>query len=516
MAKKTATESILREKTVGTAKAYVAEDARYKVLRRVSVISIVVIFAICLLFNVLVHLLLDKKLTFDSSSVQSNSIGIASKDVLNDLNKKVEIYGLFDKSDSSIEWRDYFVPILEDYEAKADGKLSVSYIDPDVNPYIYTELDPDQMYSLQEIHKAAGGVFVFKCEDTIASLNPYHALPPDRDWYNMYGLYKVASNDVELTITGLIMHVTSDNPMHAYYLTGHQEAGHVNMDKILKARGFVTEELNLGHQSSTIPSNCNLLLILQPKQDITEFEREQLKLYLDNGGKLIIVNDYNIKSTTIANAGFSRLNEVTKRMGISMENAILHEQDTSYLIHSDDPYSSLVRLNENVADWGFDPSKMYSTSNDRYITVAQEKDKSVFVLPLLMTSEKTIVDFQDMSIGADVTIGSYPVVLLGYENDNERSGMLVTIGTSDFTSDAYYDQKTLQDSNSEFIRIMINRICPAAVNVPSIPAKTIPNYTLQKSLSSNEITLWSIIVMTVIPLGCLIIGGVVYKKRRHL
>lgn len=516
MAKKTANESILREKTVGTAKAYVAEDARYKVLRRVSVISIVVIVAICLLFNVLFDLLLDRKLTFDSSSVQSNSIGIASKDVLKDLNKKVEIYGLFDKSDTSIEWREYFIPILEDYEAKADGKITVSYIDPDVNPYIYTELDPDQIYSLQEIHSAAGGVFVFKCEDTIASLNPYHALPPDSEWASMYGVYKVASNDVELNITGLIMHVTSDNPMHAYYLTGHQEADHVNMDKILKARGFVTEELNLGHQNSSIPSNCNLLLILQPRQDISEFEREQLKLYLDNGGKLIIVNDYDIKSTTISKTSFARLNEVTRRMGISMENAILHEQDTSYLIHSDDPYASLVKLNETVADWGFDYSKMYSSSNNRYISVAQEKAQNVFVLPLLMTSEKTSVDFQDMSISSDATIGSYPVVLLGYESDNERSGMLVVIGTSDFASDSYYDQKSLQDPNSEFIRILINRICPASVNVPSIPAKTIPNYTLQKTLSSNEITLWSIIVMTVIPLGCLIIGGVVYKKRRHL
>ncbi len=514
MAKKTARESILQEKTVRRTKAVIPEDARFKVLKRVSIISIVVIVAICLLFNILLSLTLDRKLTFDSSSVNSNSISAISKEYLKNMDKKVEIIGLFDKNDTSIEWRDYFLPILEDYEDKADGKLTVSYIDPALNPYIFNELDPDQAYGVQELCTQAGGAFFFRCGENQSCLNPYSCFTPDSDLWNMYQIYKLASNDVELYVTGNIMYVTSDNPLHAYYLTGHQEAtSHTSMDALLKSHGFQYDTLNLGHQNSVIPDDCDLILILQPMQDITDGEKEQLKLFLNNGGKMIVVSDYDYNSNR-ASVVFSNLNEVTRTLGISMDNAILHEQDTNYLLHSDDPYNSLVVVNPALSD-SFNTNVAYTSAYNRYISVFADKSDDVVVTPLLQTSEKTSVDFQNMSIGSNVTINSYPVMMLGSFTDSSNKGKLLVIGTQTFTSDEYYGQKTLQDANADFIRSMIDVLCPASMNV-SIPAKTIPNYSLQKTLSSNEITIWSIVVMTVIPLGCLIIGGVVYKKRRHL
>ena len=107
MAKKTANESILREKTVKHGKAKVRIDSRFKSLRSVSVISIVLVIAICIVANLLLSLTLDDKLTFDTSSVQSNTITSLSKSYIMNLDKQVEIIGLFDRNDTSFEWRDY-------------------------------------------------------------------------------------------------------------------------------------------------------------------------------------------------------------------------------------------------------------------------------------------------------------------------------------------------------------------------------------------------------------------------
>ena len=510
MAKKSASESILQEKTVRTSKAFVDSDSRFKVLKRVSIISVVVVVAICLIMNILIHLILDDKLTFDSSSVHSNSISSISENYLDQLNKKVEIIGLFDKNDDTLWWPEYFVSILEDYEAKADGKIDVSYIDPAVNPYIYTELDPDNVYGLSTLVSYYGGVYVVKCEDNLTFVNPYNCFVPDTEIYNTYGYFIPTTNDVELNITGSILYVTSDNPLHAYYLTGHQESqSHSSVDKLLKSIGFETATLDLSHQNAKIPVDCNLILILQPLQDISESERDLLKLYMKNGGNLLVVNAF-IKERSVV---FNNLNEVTRSFGINMDNAVLHENNANYLVETTDAYTSYVRVNPNLQD--LNTSASYRASNIRYISAYTDKSDSVSVTPILITSEDTSVEFENTSIGTDVTIGSYPAVLQGSDSYNTSAGELFVFATTDFTSDEYYAEKTLQDMNADFFRTMVQIMCPTNIGV-GIPEKTIPNYSLQKPLSSNEITMWSMIVMTVIPLGCLIIGGVVYKKRRHL
>ena len=102
MARKTAKESILQEKTVKSPKVKVRSDKRFRVLKNASVISVILVVAICIVFNLIVDLLLDKKLTFDTTSVKQNSITSLSESYLKDLDKKVEIIGLFDKNDTSI------------------------------------------------------------------------------------------------------------------------------------------------------------------------------------------------------------------------------------------------------------------------------------------------------------------------------------------------------------------------------------------------------------------------------
>ncbi len=167
MAKKTATESILREKTVKQAKVKVRTDSRFKSLRSMSIISVVLVIAICIVANILLSLTLDDTLTFDTSSVQSNTITPLSKTYIKNLDKQVEIIGLFDKNDTSFEWRDYFLPILDDYESKAGGKIDLKYIDPDVDPFIIPRLDPDGIYNLQKY------TYVIRCGEILVSEDPY-------------------------------------------------------------------------------------------------------------------------------------------------------------------------------------------------------------------------------------------------------------------------------------------------------------------------------------------------------
>lgn len=505
MAKKSAREHILEEKTVKSPRVKVASDKRIKSLRTMSFLSILIIVLICFVFNILLDVTLDKALTFDATSVKINTVGTYTKNLLKNMDKKVEIYGLFDKNDMSLEWRDYLIPILDDYESKADGKITLSYIDPDSNPFIIRELDPDGLYG------AAKKKYVIKCEDRLVCVDPYNCLNYDQGIASTSGVYVLTGNDVEFYFTGYIQYVTSDDPLQAFYLTGHGETmEHTNLDTILVSLGIKTETLNLSGVGSSIPNQCDLIAILQPKQDISEAERDILKLYLQNGGKILLVNDFNENQ----NVEYTNLNLLCHQMGISLEAGLIHENDSSCLIQSDNPYISWGHLNTDYATEGYAWSAYY-TSYNRYLSVFADKPDTISVYPLLTTSESATVEFKNMNISDAISQGTYPIVLKGVDT-SEKSGALLVYATSSLTSDEYYGMKTLNDPNAEFVRQSIGTICQRSVNNVQIPVKTIPNYALGRPLSSNEVTMWSIVVMTIIPVGCLICGFYIYKKRRHL
>ncbi len=508
MAKKTARESILQEKTVKTMKPKVTMDQRFKSLKNISIISVVLVIAIAIVFNLIIDMTLDKPLTFDTSSVKSNTVSSMTADYLKTLEREVEIIGLFDRNDMNMTLREYFLPLLDDYEAKGDGKIVLKYIDPEEDPFILNELDPNNFYNLQKY------IYVVKCGDRLVPIDPSSCFEYDADMYSYYGAWLPVTNLVEHTFTGNIVYVSSSRPLNAYYLGGHGLPSHHNMDTILKSMGFSTSELTLSGSNTSIPDDCELLMILQPQNDITLTEKEQIKSYLDNMGKVLIVNDYD----TNKNVSYTNLNEVTRYMGATMEQGLLHENDVTYLTNVDDPYSSIAVTEENVAQNAFLPDS-YVVEKCRYIKMYLDKASNLKVTNLVVTSKTASIDFEDSEINSDVTAGMYPVAMLCQNTSlgtKEERPSLLLIGTKSFTSDDYYSQQTLDDNNAQFIRRMLVSICPIEVENVIVPKRTVPSYILQKPLSASSATAWATIIMTVIPLGTLICGIYIYRRRRHL
>ena len=243
MARKTAKESILQERTVKTPKVSVKSDERNRSLKKISIISTALIVAICIVFNILLDLTLDKKLTFDATSVQQNTVSILTKNFIEKLDKKVEIIGLFNRNNAISDWKDYCLPLLDDYESKADGMIELKYIDPDVDPFILKQLDPDNLYGLRK------DTYVIRCGDLLTTVDPYSCFVYDANMLQYYNLAIPTTNNLEREFTGRIMYVTSGRALHAYYLSGHNLPTHYYLDQILKSLGFASSEITLKGQS---------------------------------------------------------------------------------------------------------------------------------------------------------------------------------------------------------------------------------------------------------------------------
>ncbi len=505
MAKKTATESILREKPGKSPKFKIKADERFKSLKSISIISVVLVIAICIVGNLILDLTLDKKLTFDATSVKQNSVSSITESYLRNLNKKVEIVGLFDRNETAIDWSSYFLPIMDDYEAKSGGMIDLKYIDPDVDPFILSQLDPENLYGLQKY------TYVVKCGDLLRVVYPLNCFEFDQEMQYYYGALMPTKNLIEKEVTGSLVYVTSERPLHAYYLSGHTLPSHKSLDKLLLTLGIVSSEIDLKSEQATIPEDCELLIILEPQSDITLSEKELLKTYLDNAGKILLVNDFNTNKTV----DFTNLNEVAHRMGVSLESGVIHENDANYLYNASDVYHSIAKTDSKYAEYITVPDS-YTIDNCRYLAYFRDKSEKVYVSPLIVTSSIASVDFEESRIDSDVSAGTYPVVLQCVDATHESDpSCMIVIGTNTFTSDSYYSENSLSDNNAVFMQVMLGNICPITTNI-LVPEKTVPSYVLSKPLSSSSATMWSIVVMTIIPIGCLICGVYTYNKRRHL
>jgi ABC-type uncharacterized transport system involved in gliding motility auxiliary subunit len=176
-----------------------------------SIILIAVVVAIVVVLNVLIDM---AQVKWDLTPNKLYSIGDTTKKILKELDKDVTIYGLFDESRISSTSDKEFVELLDQY-----GKfqhVTISYVDPDKNPGILKEIDPDNV--LKDISKSA---FVVKSGNKVKNLSYYDLFSTyfDQQTFQTH----VTGSLAEQGFTGAIKYVTSEVTPTIYFTIGHDE-----------------------------------------------------------------------------------------------------------------------------------------------------------------------------------------------------------------------------------------------------------------------------------------------------
>ena len=182
-------------------------DDRSDKLKLYSIGSVVILIAIVLLVNVLFDKILGKALTFDFSDALSNTISQESIDYINGLpaDTKIRIVGLFDKpADVAQTEYQYICPLLDDYVKNSKGKITVDYINPNTQPTIISQLDPDNSFNLS----SQTGNFVIKYNDKIKIISPYDCYSYDENYLSQ-GYYYVTGNNAEYSFTNSMYILTN-------------------------------------------------------------------------------------------------------------------------------------------------------------------------------------------------------------------------------------------------------------------------------------------------------------------
>lgn len=488
-------------------------DERAKQLKLYAVGSVLILAAIVLLLNVILDNFLGKALTFDFTEGHSNTISSESEKFIESLpdDTRIRVVGLFLRPSDFSEQKDqkyqYIIPLLDDYVKKSGGKITVEYVDIQMNPGIVTELDPTGSYDLSKLT----GQFVITYNGRLDIVNPIDCYTIDTEYLEKYDTYMATGNNAEYTLTNTMMSLVKGFSNKAYFITGLKEAGSDQFKKLLKGIGIQSADLAVS-DSFKVPDDCNLLILNGPNTDITETMYVEMKAYLARGGKLIVAVDYYIDN---ANETFKNLNHLLNEMNLNLETCVISENDPSYQLNSN--------ANDSLADVasGF---KEFTSQKQLHVTLARPvssvglTDENLVAAPLITSSSKATKSIaegtQAQQFGTDTGVFNAAM----YSADTKTQAEVFVFGTLNFSADNYFSSYTLNDRNADFTRSCVRSMLPSSkVYNINIPVKTIENYMLSENkATTSSATKVMIVFMIILPITLSSIAVIVYNKRKNL
>ena len=476
-------------------KKYIKKGINKKTLKNgsYSVVLSVIFVVIIVVVNLIVDAFPSTYTELDVSDQQLFSIGDQTKDFLKELDKDVTIYQIAQSGSED----EVVSKLLKKYEEASDH-IKVEKKDPVVNPKFTSEYTDEEVSS---------NSLIVVCGDR-SKIVDYNNIYESSMDYTTYS-YTTSGFDGEGQITSAISYVTSDNLPVLYTLDGHGEKSlDSTLQEDIEKANIEIKSLNLLTEES-VPEDADCLMINSPSTDISEEERDAIIEYLENGGKAMIFSDYTEGSmdnfdAVLENYGVERVDGIVIEgdaqhyamqmpyyllPDVSSAEAVSDFSSQGYFVLA--PYAQGIRQLDNVRDT-LTIESLLTTSDEAYSKTDLNTE----------TLEKTDEDIDGpFDIGVSIT----------EKVDDDKTTQIVYYSTANLM-DSQINQM-VAGGNEQMITESLNWMCSTdEASTISIPSKSLEVSYL--TVTAYDAAYWKICVMGLIPGVFLVVGFVVWLKRR--
>lgn len=476
-------------------KKYIKKGINKKTLKNgsYSVVLSVIFVVIIVVVNLIVDAFPSTYTELDVSDQQLFSIGDQTKDFLKELDKDVTIYQIAQSGSED----EVVSKLLQKYEEASDH-IKVEKKDPVVNPKFTSEYTDEEVSS---------NSLIVVCGDR-SKIVDYNNIYESSMDYTTYS-YTTSGFDGEGQITSAISYVTSDNLPVLYTLDGHGEKSlDSTLQEDIEKANIEIKSLNLLTEES-VPEDADCLMINSPSTDISEDERDAIIEYLENGGKAMIFSDYTEESmdnfdAVLENYGVERVDGIVIEgdaqhyamqmpyyllPDVSSAEAVSDFSSQGYFVLA--PYAQGIRQLDNVRDT-LTIESLLTTSDEAYSKTDLNTE----------TLEKTDEDIDGpFDIGVSIT----------EKVDDDKTTQIVYYSTANIM-DSQINQM-VAGGNEQMITESLNWMCSTdEASTISIPSKSLEVSYL--TVTAYDAAYWKICVMGLIPGVFLVVGFVVWLKRR--
>lgn len=456
-----------------------------------STTMLAAVLVLAVLLNLLVRAIPAKYTEFDLSEAKMYTLSDSTKALVEGLEKDVHIYYLCETGSE-----DAIITKLLDHYAAESGHLSWEQKDPTLYPTFAAKYGAENVST---------GSLIVTCGENSTVLDAADLYEYDYTDYYTTGSASVTFGG-EKQITSAIYKLTAAGQSHAYYTTNHGEQSLTDsLTDALDAQNIDAQPLDL--LTSTIPEDCNLLIINAPTSDFTAGdglvdEISQLQDYLAAGGKLLL--------TSSVYAQTPQLDAVLSQFGLARAEGMVVEGDSSKALYNS-AWSLLPDYGtpaESTALNGVNTSTHVMLSVAQGITVTETED--VTAEPLLNSSSAAYAkaDINDLTtMEREDGDAEGPFALAVWARNEDTGAEVLWIGCPNMDNEQLYQS---MPGNLTFLQGCAASLVGQDVLVDTKALEAEPITVAGSTAAALGLTF-----VFVLPAAVLIAGAVVVLLRRR-
>ena len=464
-----------------------------------------VVIAFVIVVNLMVGELPTTVTKFDTSSLKLYTLTNSTIDIVEGLTEDVTMYYIAQNGTEDINIEE----MLNRYSSYSN-RIKVRKIDPTSNPG-FSDKYTDDLSNNSVIVESA------KRSSVVTNEEIYTKQYTEEDIYNYYMTGMEPSGTTyfngEGALTTAIDYVTAEDLPVLYIVTGHGEA--TVSETVLadaKAENILTEELAL-LTVTEIPADAGAVMINAPTSDISETERDVLLTYLDLGGKMILVTDYE----SFSDAKMPNLAAVAKAWGLQAQSGLLMEGNANnfmqypfYLLPNVNAESDVaMNLNSTnittILPFAHGISKVAET--DKFVEGVLTTSADAFVIADLEARINEFVDSETPEKAYEKQDGDAAgtFFVAASAEDTTTGGKLLWVSSKFFITDEFYSY------NGELFMSALTMLCEKSSSI-SILGKAMQIQSL--AVSSAAAAFWGAVLILLLPVGTVVLGLAIWNRRR--
>ncbi len=455
-----------------------------------SVMGIVVAAVVTVLINLGLNYVPDRYIAFDVTANKLYTLTEDTKEMIGGLNEDVTVYVLADEAAKDEDLDNTLQQI------KGLSKhVTVNYIDPLANPkfyYNYVQEEPTGNSLIVEGPKGSA----------VIDYNDIYQYDMNYATYQ----YTVTGYDGEGQILAAIARVTTEDPPIFYLIMGHDElAFEESFLKTLSKENLVYENLNL-NTVDEIPEDAQGIIINAPASDYSEDDVTKIVSYLDQGGNALIAPVW-------TDTDMKNFEQILEYYGISLVDGLIIEEDRTHYYQV--PYWLFPDVEDTAVTKRVSGGSVFVpyASGLEY----EEDVDDLFYTPFLWTSssafsKQEIFDGEDYSRSADAVDGPFVIGLSVEKSVGEDAVSRAAFVSSEqiFTSSA---DKVVPGYNMKLFGSIVSSLAEHESSV-SVPVKYFDIGYL--TFSARTVYVVGFLSIILLPLSCLIVGLVIWLRRRRM
>lgn len=445
-----------------------------------------IVIAIVIVFNMIVNLIPENERQFDISSTNIYEISSKSKKIINKVDHDVTFYVLAEKSSTDKRIKTF----INKYASLSD-KIHIKWIDPVLHPSALTKYGAEEnniVISCKKTNRTTTVSF----DDILVSSASYYSTSSS-----------ASSFDGDGQLTSALNYVTSDKEYKAYYTSGHGESSLSSEVTSLLTKSRISTSDLLLMTATSIPDDCDLLIIDGATSDFTKDEVKLLSSYLKKGGKVVTL-------LAQTNKSMKNLYGLLKDYGLTVQSGYIADTERSY-------QGNYYYLIPNLSVSGDMASGISSNSvmiiNSKGMTQSTPARDSISTDSFMTTSSNGYAVTEKKQTQGTYVLGATSTESVKVKNSKGKKvtkESRLTVYGSNMLID---EQITSSFSSLENLTLFTNSVTASLDNADNVSISP-------KSLEVSYNTIahpgpFSILVVFVIPVGLIIGGFIVWFRRRR-